>query len=39
MERSITIMRVDNARTIYPKGTTLSLQPADGKIRVHVKRY
>jgi phosphohistidine swiveling domain-containing protein len=39
LERSITIMRVENAVTRFPEGTKLSLYPSDGRIYVWVQRH
>ena len=38
LERSITIMRVDDAVTRFPAGTKLTLYPGEGRIRVSMDR-
>ncbi len=39
LERSITIMRVEDAMTRFPEGTKLSLYPGEGRIYVWVNRW
>lgn len=39
LERSITIMRVDDAVTRFPEGTKLTLYPGEGRIYVSVNRW